>query len=141
MTIRSRLLLTLALSASLVLSGCGLGQAAQVMKTFRISLAAFQDAEIAASQKGFITPSQHNHDQADVEKLAVIGASADRAIQAGDKAGVILDVQAGLAAVAEIEANDVTGITDATTRAEVEATIGALQNLLSQVGIQLGVKQ
>lgn len=132
------LILALALSMSAV--GCGLGTAAKLMKSYRISLGAFQDAEISAFQAGFVTPDHHKHMQADVEKLGNYGIIADTALLKSDKATLTQDVANAMAAVQEAEANDVTAIGDATHRAAVEAAVGALQNLLAQVQIQLGVK-
>lgn len=128
------------LLTSLTLAGCGLSSAAKVMKSYRISLGAFQDAEIAAYQKGFISQPKHIHDQADVEKLANFGIIADKAILASDKATVLVDVQNGLDVLTEIETNDVTAIGDATARSAVEVAVAGLKNLLTQVQLSLGVK-
>lgn len=125
----------------LLLSGCSLSDAAKIMKSYRISLGAFQDTEIAAFQKGFITTSQHVHDQADIEKLANFGIIADKAILASDKASAIADVANAIAVVNEIEQTDVIAIGDANSRAEIEVAVAGLSNLLQQVSISLGVKQ
>lgn len=126
------------LSSTICLSGCGLSTAAKLMKSYRISLGAFQDAEIATFQKGFITPQQHIKDQADIERLANYGAIADQAILSSDKANLTADVANGLAVVASVEANDVTAIGDPTSRATVELAVAGLDNLLQQVQLALG---
>lgn len=132
----------LVLPLLLFLSGCpNMQTAAQVMKSYRISLGAFQDAEVAAFQHGNISPAQHVKDQADVEKLANFGIIADKALLASDKATLTTDIQNGLTVVQEIEQNDVTAIGNQTDRAAVEVAVAGLSNLLQQVAIAAGVKQ
>lgn len=110
------------------------------MKSYRISLGAFQDAEIAASQAGFVPPATHIHIQADVEKLANIGIIADQAILANDKTSAIADVNQALTIIQEIESNDVIAIGNTTTKAAIETAVAGLQNLVEQVSIQLGAQ-
>jgi hypothetical protein len=129
-----------ALVLTIVLTGCGLGSAAKVMKSYRISLGAFQDAEISAFQQGQVPQDKHTHMQADVEKLANLGIDADRAILASDKATVIQDINTALTVVAEIEQNDVTAFGNPTTKAAVEVAVAGLSNLLQQVSIAAGGK-
>lgn len=130
----------LALPLLLLLAGCpnGLSNSAKIMKSYRISLGAFQDAEIGAYQKKFISQPKHVHIEADIEKLANFGVIADKAILASDKATVITDITNALAAVDEIEANDLTAIGDQTTRAAVEVAVAGIKNLLIQVQLSLG---
>lgn len=135
-----RILAIALLASTLCVSGCGLSTAAKLMKSYRISLGAFQDAEISTYQAGFLSAPQHIKDQADIEKLADYGVIADTAILSSDKATLVTDIGNGLTVVASVEANDVTAISDQTKRAEVAVTVAALQNLLSQVSIALGVK-
>lgn len=129
------------LAVVLLAVGCpNMQTAAQVMKTYRISLGAFQDTEIGAFQKGFVSQTQHVHDQADIEKLANFGIIADKALLASDKATLTTDIQNALVVVNEIEANDVTAIGDQTTRAAIEVAVAGISNLLQQVAISAGVK-
>jgi hypothetical protein len=124
----------------LACTGCGLSTAAKLMKSYRISLQAYQDAEIAAFQKGFISMPQHVTDEKHIEQLADYGVQADTYIINTDKADLITAVGNGLTTVENIEANDVTAIGDATAKSAASVAAAAIQNLLAQVEIQLGVK-
>lgn len=136
-----RLLSVVVLLVILPLAACpSMQTAAQVMKSYRISLGAFQDAEIATFQHGNISAAQHVKDQADVEKLANFGIIADKALVASDKATLTTDIQNGLTVVQDIETNDVTAIGNQTDRASVELAVAGLSNLLQQVAIAAGVK-
>lgn len=136
-----RFKLALVLPAFLLLFGCpGLSTSAKLMKSYRISLGAFQDAEISAYQKGFESQDHHRHIQSDVEKLANFGIIADKAILASDKATVTTDIANALTVVEEIEANDVTAIGDQNSRAVFEIAIGGLKNLLTQISLSVGAK-
>ncbi len=121
-------------------AGCNLAQAAKVMKSYRISLKAFQDAEVATHDGGFISDAKHQHIEADIEKLANFGIDADKAILASDKATALQDVNNALDVLTEIETNDVTAIGDMQKRALVEVAVAGVKNLVTQVGLALGKK-
>lgn len=121
-----------------LLAGCGLGQVAQIMKTYRIALGAYQDTETAAFQKGFESVAMHQKAQHDVEILANAGIVADKAIIASDKTTALGAMTNALTAINDIETNDVTGIGDATTRGAVEVAVAGIKNILTQVYNGLG---
>lgn len=123
-----------------LLAGCGLGQVAQTMKTYRIALGAFQDAETAASTKGFESQATHQAMEHDVEILANAGIVADKAILASDKVTALVAVTNALTAVNDVEMNDVTAIGDQTTRAAVEVAVAGLKALITNVYNGLGGK-
>lgn len=132
--------LLLAVCLAVLATGCGLGQVAQIMKTYRIALGAYQDAETAAFQKGFETQKTHIAAEHDIEIMATAGITADQAIIASDKGTALTDINSALAAVNDIESNDVTGIGDPATRAAVEVAVAGLKNLITQVYTGLGGK-
>lgn len=140
--IRKRKLAVVAVAMMMLVTiGCnGLDTAAKVMKTYRIALATLQDAEIGAHQSKFIADPAHVAFQAKIEKLANYGALVDTALLASDKATVVQNVKNAEALITQIETNDITAIGNPTTRAEVEAAVAGLSNLVQQVLIALGAK-
>lgn len=129
----------LVLPLLMFMAGCpSLNTSAKLMKSYRISLGALQDAEISVYQHGFESQPKHVHLEADIEKLANYGIIADKAILASDKATIQQDIANALTVVEEIEANDVTSIGDQNSRALIGVAVAGLKNLLEQVSISVG---
>lgn len=124
---------------AVMLGGCpGLGTAAKLMKTYRVSLASFQDAETGAFQANLESAATHSSMAAKEEKLAKIGQAVDVAILASDKQTVIAQVSNAVAIVDSLETQDIIAVTDPTRKAAIEASLGLVKNLLAQVQIALG---
>lgn len=124
---------------TVMLGGCpGLGTAAKLMKTYRVSLQGFQDAETSAFQAGLESAATHNSMSAKEERLAKIGQAVDVALVASDKASVIAQVNNAASILDSLETQDIITISDPTKKAAIEATFGLVKNIVSQVQIALG---
>lgn len=108
--------------------------------SFSIVVKNFQDGEIALARKGQISPELHKQIEHQIEKVGLAGETLVKAMQTGaSRDSVLGDFQAAATAVSDLQTNGVLAVKDPNAQATLVALMGAVQDLLANVGTLLKV--
>jgi hypothetical protein len=136
--------LSIILASSLSLGGCA--SLTQGSLTHKVTIAqhnflqvvnGFEDAEIANFNQGLIPADIHLIIQGIIQKVAVAGKDLDQSVVSGANAATL---QAKIAVIAnllaQLQADGLTGIKNATVKATLELALSQIQAVLDQTLIQ-----
>jgi hypothetical protein len=133
-----RKLLTIALASTLALGGCAAWRAGSVQHKVTVAqhnfltvVTAFQDAEIAEHDQGFVPNDTHVTIQGIVKKVALAAKDLDEALIANADAATLkakLTVIYGL--LDQLQADGLTGIKNAEKKATLQLALNQIKTLL-----------
>lgn len=127
---------------ALAMSGCPKGTVTHkvtvAQHNFRFAVQAFQDAEIAEHDKGFVPDDLHVKMQATIQKVALSGKDLDNALASGASTATIKgDLDAIYTLLDSLNTDGVLGIKNPTTKATLEIALDAIKAIIDGALVQI----
>lgn len=125
-----------------VLAGCPKGSMTHKVTasqhTFKSAVQAFQDAEIAEHDKGFVSTELHLEIQAGIQKVALAGVDLDQALQSGASAQTLkAKLDATYTMLDSINKQGLIPIANAATRATLEIALDSVKAIVDAALVQV----
>lgn len=138
---RSKVIL-LGVIISFALAGCPKGSVTHkvtaAQHNFRFAVQAFQDAEIAEHDKGFVPNDLHVRMQDVIQKVALGGVDLDKTLAAGASATTIKAKLDNIYTLLDSLNNDgILGIKNPTTKATLEIALDSIKAIIDGALVQV----
>jgi len=126
----------------LLLLGCPQGSTVHkvtaAQHNFRFAVQAFEDAEVAEFDKGFVPAPIHLKMETVVQKVALAGKDLDTSLAAGASTATIKGkLDAIYTLLDSLNSDGVLGVKNATTKAELEIALDAIKAIIDGALVQV----
>lgn len=138
---RSKVIL-LGVIISFALAGCPKGSVTHkvtaAQHNFRFAVQAFQDAEIAEHDKGFVPDDLHVRMQEVIQKVALGGVDLDKTLAAGASAATLKDKLDNIYTLLDsLNSDGILGIKNPTTKATLEIALDSIKAIIDGALVQV----